>query len=159
MKMFGQKVEGPNVEYIVIPRGSGQDHVFKAQAVLDTSAFETLCKPPTPRKVMRPGGAMIDDPDDAIYKDAIKVFGDLRYSWIIIHSLKATEGLEWETVKFDDPSTWNNWEVELKEAGFSRTEIQYIQLGVANANALNQDKIDEARNRFLLSVPAAPSKQ
>lgn len=159
MKMFGQKVEGPNVEYIVIPRGNGNDIVFKAQAVLDPAPFEAACKPPQPGKKMLPGGVIKEDHDDPIYKDAVKVYGDLRYSWIVIQSLKATEGLEWETVNYDDPSTWNNWEVELKAAGFTRTEIQYVMLGVANANALNQDKIDEARARFLLSVPPANSKQ
>lgn len=157
--MFGQKVAGPNVEYIVIPRGDKSDVVFKAQAVLDTKPFEEMVKAPKPGKKMLPGGVVREDLDDPVYKDSLEVFANLRYSWIVINSLKATEGLEWETVNFDDPATWNNWETELKEAGFSRTEIQYVQLGVANANALNQEKIDEARNRFLLSVQPEPSKQ
>ena len=155
MKMFGQKVEGPNVEWIVIPRGNGNDIVFKAQAILDMKAFEEKCKPPQPGKKMLPGGVIKEDHEDPIYKDAVKAFADMRYSWIVIQSLKATEGLEWDTVKEDEPATWNNWEVELKEAGFSKTEVQYVMMGVANANALNQDKIDEARTSFLLSQQAA----
>jgi hypothetical protein len=159
MKMFGKQVKGPNVEYVVIPRGNGDNIVFKMQAVLDTKPFEQAVKPPVPGKKMLPGGVTQEDTDDPIYKDAVKHFGETRYAWIVLQSLKATEGLEWETVKEDNPSTWVNWETELRDAGFSRTEIQLVMLGVANANALNQDKIDEARSRFLLSLPAEPKGQ
>lgn len=156
MKLFGQKIEGPNVEYIVIPRGDGKDIVFKARAVLDTTAFENAVKAPRPSKKLLPGGVTKDDDKDPVYLDALKHFQDVRYSWIVIQSLKATDGLEWETVKEDDSSTWNNWETELKAAGFSSTEIQYVMLGVASANGLNQSKIEEARSRFLLSLEAVP---
>lgn len=156
MKLNGVKVQGPNIEYIVIPRGNGNDIVLKAQAVLDTKEFEQIVQAPKPGKKMLPGGIIKEDADDPIYKDAMKAYADLRYSWIVIQSLKATEGLEWETVDEGRVDTWNNWETELKDAGFSNTEVQYVMLGVANANALNQEKIDEARTRFLLSVADQP---
>lgn len=158
MKLPGYEFKGPNVEYIVIPRGDGKDIVFKAQAILDMTPLESLLKRPVPGKRMLPGGVVQADTDDPIFKTSISEYGNLRYAWIVIQSLKATEGLEWETVKDDDPGTWLNWEKELKEAGFTQSECEYIQLAVANANAMNQTKLDEARTHFLLSLRAGHSQ-
>ena len=57
MKLHGQKIEGPNVEIIVIPRGGDkEDIVLQAQAVLDTTPFDKLCPVPTaPEKILKGG--------------------------------------------------------------------------------------------------------
>jgi hypothetical protein len=154
MKLKGKKIQGANYEYIVIPRADG-DLVFKAEAILDMEPFEQLCPMPKPGKVMLPGGETKEDFNGADYKKAIADRAEKRYSYIIIKSLQASTDLEWETVDFNNPETWGNWITELKESGFTTNEINLIQFGVATANNLSQDKIDEARNRFLASLAAA----
>lgn len=154
MKIKGKKIEGPNIEIIILPRGN-EDLVFKAQAVLDTSAFDQLCPRPEPPKMMKRGGQLVSNVEDPGYQQAIQAYGKLRSSWMIIQSLRATDDLEWETVKYDDSSTWNGYEDELRKSGFAEMEISRLITGVMTANALNEDKIEEARNRFFAGQQAA----
>ncbi len=151
MKLNGKVVTGVNYEYIVIPRPDG-DLVFKAEAVLDMKPFHDMCPVPKPAKIMLPGGEQKEDMNDATYKAAVSQYSEKRYAFIVISSLKATPTLEWETVQYTDPSTWLNWSEEMKAAKFTTNEINLIQLGVATANSLNQEKLDEARARFLVSL-------
>ncbi len=159
MKMNGKEISGPNIEYVVIPRHTG-DLVFKAQAVLDMSEFENLVKLPKPGKKMMAGGKIVDDREDATFRSGVKDYADKRYAFIILKSLSATEGLEWSTVRLSDPETWLGWEKEMEKSGFTFNEINLIQVGVASANGLSQEKLDEARARFLASLALAePSEQ
>lgn len=154
MKINGRKIEGPNIETIVIPRGNGEPIVFKAQAILDYSEFEKQVPEPTPAiKILR-GGRRVKDTDSVSYKEAVKKYGELRVAWIVLESLKATEDLEWEKVDYDDPSTWHLFEEELKESGFSTVEIYRIMEGAMDANCLNEQKLNEARTSFLASQQA-----
>lgn len=157
MKLNGKKIDTANFEYVVIPRQTG-DLVFKCQAILEYKHFDELVPAPKPSKIMLPGGVMKEDPDDVTYKEAMKHYASLRYAYIVITSLQATDGLEWETVKYTDPNTWLNWETELREAKFTIGEINALQLGIATASSLNQDKLEEARNRFLASLVEAPKE-
>lgn len=150
MKLKGKKIEGANFEWIVIPRPDG-DLVFRAQAVLDLKGFSDRVAEPKPPKVMLPGGVKKEDVDDQRFKDAVTQYGEMRYAYTIIRSLEATPEFEWDTVKIDDPGTWLNWKAEFQEAGFTVGEINMIQFGIATANGLNQEKLDEARERFLAS--------
>lgn len=156
MKLKGKKIQGANYEWIVIPRPDG-DLVFKAQAVLDMKGFNDRVQEPKPPKVMLPGGEKKEDTDDQRYKEAVKQYADMRYAYMIIKSLEATPEFEWETVNIDDAGTWLNWSKEFQDAGFTVSEINIIQFGVAAANSLNQDKLDEARARFLASQAAVLS--
>lgn len=148
MKINGKKVTGANIEIVVIPRQSG-DLVFKAQAVLDYSDFEKLHPRPLPSKKLLPGGVVSENVEDPKYRAAVAKWAESRTHYMVIKSLQATEGLEWETVKFDDPSTWGNYVKELESSGFSEAESARIINCVVNACGLNQEKIDEATNRFL----------
>jgi len=151
MKLKGKKIAGANYEWIIIPRPDG-DLVFKAQAVLDMKPFTDTVQEPKPPKVLLPGGERREEYNDTRYKEAIKQYQEMRYAYMILKSLEVTPELEWETVDINKPETWLNWQTELKASGFNSTEINIIQYGVASANCLNQDKLDEARNRFLLSM-------
>jgi hypothetical protein len=62
--------------------------------------------------------------------------------------------IEWETVDIDDPGTWLNWDVELKAAGISDVEGQRIINLVMAANSLDEKKVEEARQAFLLGQVA-----
>jgi hypothetical protein len=152
MKIGGKTVEGINVEYCVLPRGDNPDDavVFKAQAVLDMSGFDKLCPvPKAPKKNVK--GVMIEDIERPDYKAMIEIYSNNRMTYMILKSLEATEGLEWDTVDLSDSSTWENYKKDLTNAGFSEIEIMRIINCVMTANCLNETRLEEARNSFLLS--------
>lgn len=156
MRIAGKKIEGPNVEMLVIPRtntkGEQNDIVFYAQAVLDMSEFDKMIPTPEPKTAQYPDGTkklLTDDPD---FVKAQNDWGKRRFQYIMLKSLEATPDLEFETVKINDPATWDNWETEVKEAGFSDFEISRIRTVVMEANALSEARLQEARDRFLATV-------
>jgi hypothetical protein len=155
MKLNGKKIEGPNEVTIVIPRGSGEDIVLKARAVLDLDDFEEMCPLPTPPSRRMAGGADVPNLKDQGYVSALQRRNVMRLNYIVLSSLEATEGLEWETVDISDSNTWDNFNTELKDAGFSPIEIQRIVADILNVNALDEAKIEEARQRFLLAAQEA----
>lgn len=151
MKINGKKIEGENVELCVIPRGDDEAIVFTAKAVLDMEGFDKLCKAPQPPTKIVKGGMKIEDVEDAGFKKRLDEYGLKRTQYIIIKSLEATEGLQWETVDLSDSSTWSNFESELRSSGFSEIEILRITNAVMTANCLNETKIEQAKKAFLLS--------
>ncbi len=150
MRIQGQEIKGPNEELIVIPRGDGQI-VFKAKAVLDYSDFERLCPEPKVPWIMKPGGVKEQNYKDAKYIAAVRQRVTKQTYYMFIKSLEATPGLEWDTIDIKDPGTWLNFEDELTKAGFSAIERNLISRGVFIANSLDEQKIEEARKRFILS--------
>lgn len=150
MKINGKRLDCPNIVTIVLPRSSGEDVVFKAKAVLDAEDFERLCPPPKPPTMIRKGFGRVEDIEDPRYKAAMEERNTKRFDWIIIQSLRATDGLEWEKVKYSDSNTWHLYKEELREAGLGDYEIQRLIRGVLEANCLDETKMEEARNRFLL---------
>lgn len=156
MKIHGKKIEGPAVEVLVIPRQGG-DLVFRAVAVLDYKEFMAACPQPLPPKVMKPGGGESVDSNDVNYSKALTKWAIQKTDWMVLQSLSATEALEFETVKKDDPETWDNYREELVEAGFTEGEINRIINLVITVNGLDQTKIDEATERFLSEAAEAPA--
>jgi hypothetical protein len=148
MKLNGQKIAGPNIEVVVIPRQTG-DLVFKAQAVLDYDEFHKIAQRPNPPSIMLKGGESSYDYNDKKYLTKIQEWAEQKTHFMVLKSLQATDGLEWETVKMADPTTWENYQNEMKEAGFAPAEINRIVNCVMDACGLNQTKIDEATKRFL----------
>lgn len=157
MKLKGKKIEGPNVEVVVIPRGEKEPIVFKCGAVLDDAPFNKLCPEPQPPKMQRPGGSWSENVEDPEYRKSIEERWQLHSDWMILQSLTATEGLEWEMVDLGKPETWKGWRDELKAAGFSMMEINHVQMGVLRANCLDERVIKEARESFFRSQAKAPS--
>lgn len=155
MKLEGKKLAGPNIETIVLPRGDGEPIVFHAQAVMDFEPFNQLCPRPKPQTILKRGGQRSQNTEDPKYKTAVDEYGRKRFAWIILTSLRqGTPTLEWETVDYDNQNTWLGYEKELREAGFSDVEIGRIHRGCLIANALDDEKLDEARQAFLLSRQA-----
>lgn len=157
MKIKGKKISGSNFEYVIIPRPD-ENVVFKCAAIVDETEFERLCKQPEPPTITKPGGQRFPDFDDEDYKKAVQTFIDQRYAWLVITSLAATEALEWETVKPLDPTTWINYEGELKASGFTQGEIGRIVRGCMIANSLDEKKLEEARASFLRSLPEGSAR-
>lgn len=158
MLIQGRKLDGPKEEVLVIPR-QDQDIIFKAKAVLDYSDFDQLCPRPTPPIVIKRGGAKVADPTDIDYQKSLDVWATNRTHWMILQSLSATEGLEWETIDLVKPETWGNYEDELRQSGFSEAEGARIVNLVISANGLDQSKIDEATQRFLVAQEALRDAQ
>jgi len=148
MRLNGRKIEGPNEEIIILPRPE-EPLVFIARAVLDMSDFERLCPRPIPPIKRMKNGEKIEETDNPAFIAKQDEYGSKHLAYLIIKSLEATEGLEWETVKLGNPSTWLNYETELKEAGLSDMEVKRITLGVMTANCLNETKIEQVRKLFL----------
>jgi len=156
MKLQGRQIKGPNMETIVIPRGDDYI-VFKAQAVLDYEPFEKMVPEPKPPGVIRRGETVATPNYEAPeFKAAMKKRGMLKYAWMVIKSLEATEGLEWEVINLQDSSTWDKVDEEFKASGFTPLEINKIYEGVLSANGMNEDKLEQAK-RFLATQAAQAS--
>lgn len=147
MKIAGQVIEGPKTEVIVIPRESG-DIVFKAQPVLDFEPFEKINPTPNPPETMFPGGRKVQNLEDPNYKKELDNWAQQKTDWMVLKSLEATEGLEWETVDMAKPDTWENFKTELAKTFTPGEQSKIIEI-VLIACGLNQSKIDEATKRFL----------
>jgi hypothetical protein len=157
MKINGASFTGPNTALVVLIR-NGEPVAFKAQAVLDYALFDTLVPQPKPKTIVRPGTGpemLFNDPG---YLQQFQNYGQIKTNYVIVQSLKATPGLEWETIKDDQPETWGNFRKELEAAFFTSTEINRIIACVWEANGIDEDKLDEARKRFLASQDQVPEK-
>jgi hypothetical protein len=148
MKIKGRKILGANREIVAIPRGEGQDIIFIAEAVLDHKPFDKLCPVPKPA-IKKIGGEDIPDLNDKNYQRRVHQYSERKTAWLVLTALRATEGLEWEQVDLNNPSTWVYFRQELNDSGFSDIEINRIINGALSAQGLNEYKIEEARNRFL----------
>lgn len=151
MKIDGVKIEGVNEDFIVIPRGDNKI-VLRARAITSYSEFDTILPLPKPPTKIKPGGKKVVDIENPRYRQAIEEYSSKRTYWMLLKSLEATESLEWDTVQINDPSTWNNFEKELRDSGFSEIELTKIVQLVLQVNSLDEAKLEKAREDFLLSL-------
>lgn len=147
MKIAGREIKGPNRVTLVLPREGGEDIVLFAQAVLDWDEFDEKCPEPKP-PVVRTKDGVNPDFSDLGYKAQAIDHGIKRMAYLTLKSLEPSN-IEWETVNMDKPSTWTNYNKELRDAGFSVVEIQRIGAAVMQANALDEEKLEAARQVFL----------
>lgn len=151
MKIKGKKISGPSEVIIPVIRGT-DDIIFKARAVLDFTKFDLLCKMPKPPMIIRTGDteatAQITDEK---YQKAVDDYAKKRSAFMIIESLSATDDMVWEQVDMNNPDTWLNYEIELRESGLNEVEMARLINGVLEANGLDSQKIEEAKKRFLAS--------
>lgn len=154
MKFHGKKVSGAFEELVVIPRPDG-NLVFTARAISDYKAFDKLYPEPKGQVRRYPDGREVEDVESPKYRKAMGDWAEARTHWMILESLKATEGLEWESVDMSKPETWKNYGDEMSAAGLSPAEQGRIVQCVSIANGLDQSKIDEATESFLADRVAA----
>lgn len=157
MKIGGVEVKGPTEEVLVLPRATSEDLVFRAKAVVDMTEFENRCPLPKPKAKLVAGGEWKKALDDPAYIQAVKDHSEIRFAWILLKSLDPSD-IEWDTVNFESPSTWTNWEEDLRNAGLSQTEINRVVNCVATANSLNEQKLEAARANFLAGLAKASEK-
>lgn len=155
MRIGGKEVTGPNEEILVLPRLDG-DIVIRAKAVTSMDEFEKLVPLPKPPGMLTKDG-WIPQVNDETYKDKVTRYNEQRFSYMAIHSLIPSE-IEWETVDYNNPKTWKDWDKELREAGLSDVEVNRVVVCVMQANALDEKKLKEARELFLRGMVAGESE-
>jgi hypothetical protein len=143
-------------EILVLPRGD-KEIIFRAIGVPDYEPFNKLCPEPKAPVVYKPKEGWVPNEDEPGYQEMMKNYGQKRMSWLIITSLEPSN-IEWDEVNPDNPSTWNKWEEELKAAGLNHVECRRVQNLVFEANCLDEEKLVQARESFLLGQQPVPSE-
>lgn len=154
MKINGKSFSGPATKVVVFPIGDDKI-IFKLSATLDWSLFDQLCPAPVPPTITKPGGESFPDFDDADFKTAQTKWSRSRINFMAINALRDTEGLEWDQLNINDPTTWDKFESELKSAGLPDSYINYLFTTIIELNGLDQDKIERATKDFLATQAAA----
>jgi len=146
----------PIEEILVLPRGE-HNIVFRAVGVPDYDEFNKLCPEPKPPGVHKPNEGWVPNEDDPAYKDMMATHNRKRIAWMVVTSLHPT-GIEWDTVDLSNPSTWTQWEDDMKEGGLSQIECNRIVQVVMQANCLDEGKLQKARESFLAGQQPMPSE-
>ena len=137
-------------EVLVLPRSNGPDLVFKAWASCITDeAFEELCPRPKANVAVAAGGKRIEDTSSRDYLKQLDIWATKKHAYMMIQSLEPSV-IEWDIVKLDDSKTWPLYTEDFQKAGLCDNEIIHIQNLVLSANALNQRKLEIAKEAFLL---------
>lgn len=148
MKIDGKVIEPPKPVYIPIPREGAEDIILTAQPVIDMSEFDQVYPEPKPPFVDdRKNKKKYHDYDDPKYQSKIEKRIEARQDYIVIKSLSATPGLEWEIVDIKDPDTWKFYREELQQS-FTAPESEYIIMQAILANMPTEDRRKEALNLF-----------
>lgn len=155
MRLGGRELKECNIQTIVIPRGDGPPIVFKAHAILEPKRFNELCPRPKAPIRVKAGGERIPNLKDPRYQLSLDAWALRKTAWLIVETLRlGNPDLEWDTVDYDNPNTWEKYVNDLQNAGFSDAEISMIIDGCLQANALDNEKIEAARASFLASQEA-----
>lgn len=155
MKVGGRSIEGPKKTLIVIPRQDG-DIPFHFVGVNDEATYDKKFpapKPPVVKNVKL--GTTGPNYEDENYKTKFELWVQAKTAWYFLESIKSSN-IEWDTVKLDDPSTFGNWQADLRAAGFSTGEINRLYDAFTETNMLTESMLEEARKRFLASQEATP---
>lgn len=148
MKIGGVEVSGPAEEVLVLPRSNGPDIVFIAEAA-DMEQFHHLVPKPQAKVAWSKDQGKHQLTDDPDYIEQMKQYETLHFAYMAVKSL-APSDIEWTTVNPEKPNTWDQWTEELKTAGFTDIEVRRIVGLVMAANCLDERRLKEARESFLL---------
>jgi hypothetical protein len=148
MKINGREINGPNQVTLVLPRETQDDIVIIAVAIPDMSEIDSYLVAPKPPAVQKAGSAVEYNFLDQGYVDQLTDYNIKKMAWIVVKSLEPSN-IEWETVKLDAPSTWTNYTKEMQKAGFSEIELNRVCNACMEANALDERKLESARQAFL----------
>src|SRR5690606_31037045 len=131
MKIAGEEVKDVMEEVLVLPRPNG-DIVFRARGLESWDEFNKMC-PERTCPVMLVKGRKVNDVDDPNFRSECEAHSSRKLAYLAIKSLEVSE-IEWDTVNMDKPSTWPNWQEDLKNAKFNDVERQRILALVLEAN-------------------------
>jgi hypothetical protein len=147
MRIGGKEIAGGYEAILVLPRGIDDQIVIRAKAVLDMDAFYAVCpEPKAPGKLTKNGWE--PNTKDENYQINVMHHFEQRIAYLLINSLEPSK-IEWDTVDINNPRTWTNYLADFKAAGFSGIEVNRIVALVMEANALDETKLEKAREVFL----------
>lgn len=147
MKIGGREITSVSEEVLVLPR-LDDDIVIRAQGVKSMDIFDKLCPEPKAPGIRTKDGFRPDEKDTG-YLTLMDNHAEMRLAFIVITSLEISD-IEWNTVVKDDPGTWKSWRKDFEEAGLSAIEIGRVVTCVLRANSLDEEKLEAAREAFLL---------
>jgi len=141
-----------NEVLLVLPRVE-QPIVFKARGLKNYDEFDALCPPPKPPgKQTRDG--WVPNEKDSTYQTVMGEWSKKRLAYIVVNSLS---DVEWDTVELGNPATWTNWETDLLSSNLSQVEVNRVLGLVLEANALDEAKLQKARESFIVGqLPMLP---
>jgi hypothetical protein len=142
-----------NEVVLVLPRGDGKI-VFRARGLTDMDEFDAICPVPKPPGKFTKDG-WVPQLNDSTYQQVTAEYAKKRLGYIVTRSLESSE-VEWDTVKREDPRTWPNWEQDLKNGGLTQIEANRVLALVMEANALDEAKLQKAREVFLAGQAPMP---
>lgn len=148
MKIRGREISGPNRVTLVLPREGEEDIPIIAQAILDMDEMDKFVVAPKAPAIQKPGGIIEYNFKDKGYLDQLAQYNIKKMAWIVLKSLEPSE-IDWDQVDMENPSTWLNYQKELRESGFSEIEVNRICNICMQANALDEAKLEAARQSFL----------
>lgn len=159
MRLKGKKIEGPSSRILVFPRGEDDSIKLEIVAIVDFEPFEKICPEPTPPMVTKPGGVKVPDLNDKNYLKQRNLHGSRRMLWMFVNSLwcpaehlgDERTPVEWDLVDPLNPETWDKFEPELVNAGFSEIERMMISNAIMEVNSVSEATMKEARDSFLAS--------
>ncbi len=152
MKLSGVEVHAKYRKEEVILRDD-TEFVFKLEAVGDYDSFEEKYPRPQPPTINRKG---VESPDleDEDYKELVSEWAGWRINWMCVQTF---QDVEWKTVT-NEPETFENWETELGEAGFSYNEVGRLRNAILTVNGLMEpERIEAARENSSVGQEAEPA--
>jgi len=153
MKIGGVAVNGPKKTTLVLPRDEG-NLVFYFVAVTDDAEFDKMYPEPEPPVTFNVKLQQnIKQFKDEGYIAKLVARNKIKNAWLMLQSI-APSNIEWDTVKLDDPSTFTNWDEDLRKAGLNLAELNAIYEYFGKANYVTDAMLDEARSSFLASQAA-----
>ena len=156
MKIAGIDPKGLSNEVVlVLPRGE-QNIVFRAKGLPEMDEFNTLCPTPKPPGKYTKEG-WVPNLNDPTYQQVLGIWAKKRLGYMVVKSLAPSE-IEWDSVKENDPRTWPNWEDDLKSGGLTQVETNRVLALVLEANALDEAKLQKAREVFLVGQEPMPEQ-
>lgn len=156
MKIAGIDPKTLSTEVILVLPRSEANLVFRACGLKSMEEFEAKCPMPKPPGKLTKDGWVANDTDPT-YQQIQTEYSKKRLGYIVIRSLEPSE-IEWDSVRLEDPRTWANWEKDLKDGGLSQIESNRVLALVMEANALDEAKLQKAREVFLVGQTPMPAE-
>ena len=94
---------------------------------------------------------------DPAHRQVLGEWAKKKLGCPVLRSLAPSE-IGWDSRKEDAPRTWPNWEQDLKNAGLTQVECNRVLALVFEANALDDAKLQKAREVFLRGQEPMPEE-
>lgn len=157
MKIKGKDLRPPEPVEVKFVR-ENDEFTFKVGPILDRSEYAKHFPEPKPPKrktsVDDPGTPIFDDPD---YMKKLQEWHENGLNWLFLQSIiQYTEGIEFDQLKPEDPTTWHLFTQELEKSGLMVTEVEHLCKQIMLVNRLTASAVEMAHQDFLLRQAMSP---